>query len=204
MPVCSECRKHPGDAKEYYENRWILAEIDFPLNIDLVDLIACQQNSESQDWGAQTGDSYPCRCQQQRIVNRRIQFHDCADYVIIQIQTRYNVDGSRRIPDVTIRNTIHLPAEFFPCLYRMEFMLTSVLCFQPKEIRNQNGAVHYVDHWVAYRKESPGDSEAEVMMLFDDESVSRHDGDVYRGASTIVFRKVPKVTRSSEKKSQAL
>jgi hypothetical protein len=203
MPVCTKCKKHPGDSREYYDNRWILAESQFPSNIELEKLIASQRNFESQEWNAQ-GGGYACRCQEIRKVNVKIQFHDCADYVIMQIPTHYNPDGSRRIPDVSIPNTIRLPAEFFPHVELLEFRLTSVLCFQPKEIRNANGAVVYVDHWVAYRKESPGGAEAEVMMLFDDAIVDRHNGDVYRGASTIVFRKVSKVTRSSEKKLRAV
>jgi hypothetical protein len=110
-----------------------------------------------------------------------------------------DAEGVRLIRDVTISNTIRLPPAIFPGLNQMDFELTSILCFQSKEIRNANGTLNIVDHWVAYRKQA-SEAEENVMMLFDDLNVTPQHGDVYRGASTVVFRKLQRVTRSSEKK----
>jgi len=197
--VCTVCQQHPKNAHEYFENRWCLIETVFTEALDLSELIASQRNEELQELDPSVGD-HACKCRMKRSVTRRVQFHDISDFLIMQIPFHLDPGGFKLIRDVTIRNTIRLPPAIFPGL-NQDFELTSILCFQPKEITNRNKTVDIVDHWVAYRKQYLRDGE-EVMMLFDDSVVTPQHGELYRGASLVVFRKATRVTRSSDKKSK--
>ena len=197
--VCTICKQHPKNAHEYFENRWCLIEAEFTDALDLSELIASQRNVEIQELDPSVGD-HACKCRMKRSVTRRVQFHDISDFLIMQIPFHLDSGGFKLIRDVTIRNTIRLPPAIFPGL-NQDFELTSILCFQPKEITNRNKTVDIVDHWVAYRKQYLRDGE-EVMMLFDDSVVTPQHGELYRGASLVVFRKATRVTRSSDKKSK--
>jgi len=198
--VCTLCNQHPKNAHEYFENRWCLIEAEFTDALDLSELIASQRNEELQELDPSVGD-HACKCRMKRSVTRRVQFHDISDFLIMQIPFHLDSGGFKLIRDVTIRNTIRLPPAIFPGLNQIDFELTSILCFQPKVITNRNRTVDIVDHWVAYRKQYLRDGE-EAMMLFDDSVVTPQHGELYRGASLVVFRKATRVTRSSEKKSK--